>query len=78
VAEELAYAGPATGVIINDVKPSSNAASVGFQRGDVVVDLNGTKIDSTKRLADLTKQQASAWTLTIKRGDQTIRRQFRG
>ena len=78
VAEELAYSGQTSGVIINDVKPNSAAASVGLQRGDVIVDLNGTKIDSTKRLADLTKQQASTWTMTIKRGDQTIRRQFRG
>ena len=78
VAEELAYSGATSGVIVNDVRSGSTAASFGLQRGDVIVDLNGTKIDSTKRLADLSKQQAATWTLTIKRGDQTIRRQFRG
>jgi Do/DeqQ family serine protease len=79
VAEELAYEGAATtGVIISDVKANSAAANVGFKRGDVIVDVNGTKIDTTKRLADLTQQSAANWTLTIKRGDQTLRQQFRG
>jgi Do/DeqQ family serine protease len=77
VAEELAYAGTPSGVIVSDIRPNSSAAGVGFRRGDVIVDINGAKIDTTKRLADVAQQQASAWTLTIKRGDQTIRQTLR-
>jgi S1-C subfamily serine protease len=64
-------------VIVSDIRPNSSAAGVGFRRGDVIVDINGAKIDTTKRLADVAQQQASAWTLTIKRGDQTIRQTLR-
>jgi Do/DeqQ family serine protease len=80
VVEELGYTGPAmAGVVVSDIKPNSSAAFAGFRRGDVIVDVNGAKIDTTKRLADVAQQQrVSQWALTILRGDQTIRQQFRG
>jgi Do/DeqQ family serine protease len=79
VAEDLALADAADGgVVVDDVKSGSQAAYAGFRRGDVIVDVNGTKIDTTKRLADVSLQPASVWTLTVKRGDQTFRQQFRG
>jgi Do/DeqQ family serine protease len=78
VVEELAFSGAAVGVVVSDVKVNSSAANVGFRRGDVIVEVNGGKIDTTKRLADATQQAAATWTLTIKRGDQTLRQQFRG
>jgi S1-C subfamily serine protease len=78
VAEELLYSGNvASGVIINEVKPNSAAANVGFRRNDVILEVNGAKIDTTQRLAALAQQQASSWALTIRRGDQTIRQTFR-
>jgi S1-C subfamily serine protease len=78
VAEELMYTGPAnTGVVVNDIKGNSPAAYAGFRRGDVILDVNGTKIDTTRRLAEVTQQRVAQWNLTILRGEQTIRQQFR-
>ncbi len=78
VLEEIGYVGPATaGVIISDIKASSQAAYAGFRRGDVIIDVNGTKMDTTKRLSDLSQQRVTQWALTIMRGDQTIRQQIR-
>jgi S1-C subfamily serine protease len=79
VAEELTYTGPATsGVIVSDVRPTSSAALAGFRRGDLILEVNGAKIDTTKRLSDVAQQRAGQWALVIQRGDQTIRQQFRG
>ncbi len=50
VADELGYSGDPSGVIVDDVADGSPAAYAGFQRGDVIADVNGTNIDSTKTL----------------------------
>ncbi len=78
VAEELGYSGTPHGVIVSDVKGNSPAAFAGFRRGDVIVDVNGTAIGSTSALAEVSRDQPQSWTLTVQRGDQTIRQQFRG
>jgi S1-C subfamily serine protease len=79
VAEELIYGGPAnTGVIVSDVRPNTPAAQAGLRKGDVILEVHGTKIDSTKRLTDVAQQRAAQWNLAILRGDQTLRQQFRG
>jgi S1-C subfamily serine protease len=78
VAEELTYTGPAgSGVIVSEVRPDSQAAYAGFRRGDVILEVNGTRIDNTRRLAEAAQQRVAQWNLAIQRGDQTIRQQFR-
>jgi Do/DeqQ family serine protease len=78
VAEELLYGGPATaGVIVSEVRPNTTGAQAGFRRGDIILEVNGAKVDTTKRLAEVAQQRTAQWALTILRGEQTIRFQFR-
>ena len=76
VADELSYSGDPKGVIVGDVTDGSPASEAGFQKGDVILQVNGTVIDSTKRLADIAAATSRAWDLTIRRGGQKIRQRF--
>jgi Do/DeqQ family serine protease len=78
VAEELSFDGDPSGVIVGDVAQGSNAAMVGFARGDVIVNVNGTQIDSTRKLETVASAKARLWQVTILRNGRTIRTQFRG
>ncbi|MCC6737223.1 MAG: trypsin-like peptidase domain-containing protein [Bauldia sp.] len=73
VAQELGYAGVPEGVIVVNVAASSFAASSGLERGDVIVALNGTAIESTQQLRDLVAAGANEWRTEIVRGGRTLR-----
>jgi Do/DeqQ family serine protease len=72
VAEELAYQGDPHGVIISDVQSGSVADQAGFQRGDIVVNVNGVKIDTTRKLKSVAGEPNGSWDLTIKRSGRLI------
>jgi Do/DeqQ family serine protease len=79
VAEELAYSGGRGGVIVREVEEGSPAAQVlRLRRGDVVVDVNGAPIKTTKQLVAATAERADVWELTIERGGRLLRSRFRG
>jgi S1-C subfamily serine protease len=73
VAEELGYAGQASGVIVTNIRPGTAAHIVGLARGDVVRSVNGVVIDSTRQLEQLSANRAPAWQIEIERGGQLIR-----
>ena len=50
---------------------SGVAASVGFQKGDQIVAINGERLASTKDAERLT-QRGSYWELTVNRGGRVI------
>jgi Do/DeqQ family serine protease len=77
VAEELAYDGDPNGVIVEAVGSGSVADDAGLARGDVVLEVNGVAIDTTRTLAKVCAQQQRYWQITIKRNGQVIRTQFR-
>jgi Do/DeqQ family serine protease len=66
------------GVLIEKVADGSIAANVGFRPGDVVVEVNGTPIDTTRVLASVADQQADLWRLTIERDGRLIRSSIGG
>jgi Do/DeqQ family serine protease len=78
LADEIGYDDDPNGAVVTDVADGSVAQRVGFRRGDRVVAVNGVNIDSTRRLQTVTGEQAGRWTVRIRRGGQTIERQFRG
>jgi Do/DeqQ family serine protease len=78
VAEELSYRGDPQGVIVSDVASGSNADQAGFHKGDVVVDVNGVAIDTTKRLQGVAAEPSRVWQLVIQRDGQVIRSVLRG
>jgi S1-C subfamily serine protease len=78
VAEELGYRDEPKGAVITDIPRGSIASRYGFRRGDRVVEVNGTSIDTTKRLLGITSDRARYWEITIRRDGRTMRQQFPG
>ncbi len=73
VAEELGYTGEPSGVIITEIASGSPAQQVGFRRGDVLLGINGARVESTEDLAGLTSQRARAWRIELERDGRLIR-----
>jgi len=77
VAEELAFDGDPEGVIVEAVGSGSVADDAGLARGDVVLEVNGVAIDTTRTLAKVCSQHQRYWQIIIKRNGRVIRTQFR-
>jgi len=77
VAEELRQPFGLEGVVIADVAENSPAARLGFQKGDLVLEVNGTRIDSTAVLARVAQTDPGFWRLVVQRDGQTVRMAFR-
>ncbi len=77
VADEMLYAGTPSGVIVTGVSDNSPARIIDIRRGDVIVRLNGVKIDSTRQLARVAAQNTGFWDLYYDRGGRQIHQQFR-
>jgi Do/DeqQ family serine protease len=78
VAEELRLDYSAEGVAVTEVESGSVAQSFGFQKGDIVVNVNNAKIATMQDLLRATSQPARLWRLTISRGGQEISAVFGG
>lgn len=71
VAEEFQIDISDDGVVVADLDEQGVAASVGFQKGDQIVAINGERLASTKDAERLT-QRGSYWELTINRGGRVV------
>jgi Do/DeqQ family serine protease len=65
------------GVVILSVRPGSVAARLGFQRGDIVVNINDKVIASVRDLEAAARDRQRIWSLAIKRGEQVLTLQVR-
>jgi len=72
LADELRLDTSAEGVVIVDVTEGSPAGTFGFQRGDVVVSVNGQAIAKSRDLEEATKVARRVWQIVIQRGGQQI------
>ncbi len=72
VAEELSSTQDRDGVIVVAIAPDSNAAAVAFEKGDMILSVNGRPIKTTKDLQSVTSRQSDYWRLSILRGGQII------
>ena len=59
--------------MVVETEAYSIARRVGVKPGDIIAEINGEKIDTTKSLEKLVGKGARLWRMTIKRGGQTIR-----
>ena len=66
------------GVIVTDVPADSVAANYGVKKGDVVLEVNGAAIQTTRELEDACADRARYWDLTIQRKGQVIRTRIAG
>jgi len=78
LADELQLDSAAQGVVIIDIDNGSYASNLGFQRGDVIVSVNGEAVARTGELERLTSQPSRSWKIVIRRGQQQITAVFNG
>lgn len=72
VAEEFQIDISDDGVVVAELDEQGVAASVGFQKGDQIVALNGERIASTKDIERLTQRTGGYWEITISRGGRVF------
>jgi Do/DeqQ family serine protease len=72
VADELRLDSSTEGVVITELTDSATAAGVGFQKGDLIIAVNGTKIGKTSDLDKVTRDGARLWRIVVVRGGQQI------
>ncbi|MGA7324695.1 MAG: PDZ domain-containing protein, partial [Rhodomicrobium sp.] len=77
VADELSI--PDTkGVVVVETEAYSIARRIGVQPGDIIVEINGEKVETTKGLEKLVTKSARVWRMSIQRGGQLIRTAIAG
>lgn len=72
VADELQIELSDDGVVIAELDERSVAASVGFQKGDQIVAINGERLASTREVERATNQAGGYWEITISRGGRVF------
>ena len=75
VAEEFQIDISDDGVVVADLDENAVAGSVGFEKGDQIVAINGERLKSTKDAERLT-QRGSYWEITVNRGGRVITTAF--
>jgi Do/DeqQ family serine protease len=78
LADELQVRNAEEGVVIVDVDSGSYASNLGFQRGDVIQEVNGERIAKTRDLERLSGVPSRSWRIIILRGGQKISAVFGG
>ncbi|WP_432757303.1 Do family serine endopeptidase [Consotaella aegiceratis] len=77
LANELEMSTDKSGVVVVGVAARSIAAQIGLQPNDILVSLNGQRIESTKRLEAMLNDRPRSWEFEIERNGQRIRRVVR-
>jgi Do/DeqQ family serine protease len=72
VADELHLDADTEGVVITEIGDDSTAGQVGFQKGDIILAVNNTKVGKTTDLEKATNQSARLWRITLVRNGQQI------
>ena len=72
VAEELRLDSNAEGVVVVELEDGATAASVGFQKGDIILAVNNQKIAKTSDLDKAAKTSSRLWRILVVRGGQQI------
>jgi serine protease Do len=71
VLEEMGQLGQDKGVVLSEVQDGA-AARLGFQKGDILVGVNGKKIGSVEDLKDALKARPRGWQLEFMRGGRQM------
>jgi Do/DeqQ family serine protease len=78
LADEMHLDPNAQGVVVSDVAGGSEAQSIGFQKGDIIVAVNNQKIEKTADLERVAGTGSRQWRITLMRGGQQISVMFSG
>ncbi len=77
LAQRLRVPTGTKGVVIVSVDGGSPAAGFGFQRGDIVRELNGEVIDTAQKLQQLAEADSRWWRFTVERDGRLMRQMLR-
>src|SRR6187401_2994160 len=72
LADELHLDSQTEGVVVIDLADGGTAASVGFQKGDIILAVNNQKIAKTSDLDKASKVSSRLWRIVVVRGGQQI------
>ncbi len=72
VAEELGLDTFATGVFVLGLEQGSAPARLGVRLGDIVLEVNGQKVDTVTTLREMVAKPAARWQLTMRRGERVL------
>lgn len=78
LADEMRLDPTTQGVVVTDVADGSEAQTIGFQKGDVIVSVNDQKIDKSADLQRIAGSGSRQWRITLVRGGQRISVMFSG
>lgn len=78
LAEELSIETGNEGVVVAEIEEGSTAATIGFQKGDLIMALNGERMSNSRDVESALRERRRAWEVTISRGGQTITSVFPG
>jgi S1-C subfamily serine protease len=78
LADEMRLDPNAEGVVVTNVADGSEAQSLGFQKGDIIVSVNNQKIDKPADLERVAGTGSRQWRITLMRGGQQISVMFSG
>ena len=78
LADEMRLDPNMQGVVITGLADGSEAQSIGFQKGDVIVSVNNQKIDKPADLQRVAGSSTRQWRITLVRGGQQISVMFSG
>jgi S1-C subfamily serine protease len=72
LADELQISGGTDGVVVLDIDNGSYASNLGFQRGDIIEEVNGAKVGKTRDLERIARGQNRSWRIVINRRGNRI------
>jgi len=72
LADDLRLDPSVEGVVVTDLADDGTAASVGFQKGDIIVAVNNKRIARTSDLERISNESFRLWRITVVRGGQQI------
>jgi Do/DeqQ family serine protease len=78
LADELRLDPSASGVAVTEIADGSVAQSLQFQKGDLILLVNNTKIEKTGDLDRVSREQNRSWRVTIQRNGQQMSVVFGG
>jgi len=78
LADELRLDPNTEGVVVTEVADGSEAQSIGFQKGDIIVSVNNQKIAKPADLERIAGAGGRQWRITLIRGGQQISVTFSG
>jgi Do/DeqQ family serine protease len=72
VADELQIDVSQDGIVMSDVEDTGIAARVGFQKGDLILAVNGQRLATTKDIERIMRNGGGYWEISVNRGGRVF------